>query len=201
MLEHCSHLSKGMVETVKRSGGWVQGWIVLPSYDHHVDAAHYLSCQSVSFIRDIKKFIKRVVVFQQVQYQIPYMAADGTLSVQQSRKQLQNQVALLLHTGKGNPPMGEPITMDLSIKRDLSWGMSRLNLDNHVTIENNHLRFYIHPGIMEEQSISYARDFYEWVNKFFSPVDGPTTECSFCMFSMPFYTLHMVHGACMDTGN
>jgi len=134
MLEHCSHLAKGMTETMKRSGGSVQGWIVLPSYDHHVDAAHYLSCQSVSFIRDIKKFIKRVVVFQQVQYQIPYMAADGTISIQQSRKQLQNQVALLLNTGKGNLPMGKPITMDLSIKRDLNWGMSRLNLESHVVL-------------------------------------------------------------------
>jgi hypothetical protein len=101
MLEHCGHLAKGMMDTVKRSGGSVGGWIVLPSYDHHINATNYLSCQSVPFIRDIKRYIKHVVMFSQVQFVIPCVKADGTLTTQMSRQQLQNQWHFTFTRDKG----------------------------------------------------------------------------------------------------
>ena len=178
MLQHCTFLGKGLADTITRSGGSVGGWIVLPSYDHHVDATNYLACQSVSFIRDIKRYIKQVVMFNQVSFQIPLVNADGTLAIQHSRKQLQNYVALYLHAGKGNPPMGEPITIDLGMKRDLSWGLGRLGLEATPETRNTHLRFAIHPSIIEVENVTSARDFYEYINNSFSPDEFTNTISS-----------------------
>ena len=86
MLQHCNYLGKGMADTIAQSGGSVGEWVVLPSYNHHIDATNYLACQSVSFIRGIKRYIKHVVMFNQVSFQIPLVNADGTLSTQQLRK-------------------------------------------------------------------------------------------------------------------
>ena len=75
--------------------------------------------------------------------------------------------------------MGDPITMDLSVTRDLNWGLSRLNLEGHTgEFEVNHLRFFIHPGIIQEQSITFVRDFYQWVYNFYSPVVAAATITS-----------------------
>ena len=178
MLQHCSFLGKGLADTVSRSGGSIGGWIVLPSYDHHVNASNYLACQSVSFIRDVKRYIKQVVVFNQVSFQIPLVHADGTLAVQHSRKQLQNYVALYLHAGKGNPPMGDPITIDLGTRRDLTWGLERLGLEDTPGTKDTHLRFAIHPGIVEVENITSSRDFYKYINNSFSPDELTNTISS-----------------------
>jgi len=179
MLQHCTFLGKGLADTISRSGGSVGGWIVLPCYDHHINAANYLACQSVSFIRDVKRYIKQVVMFNQVSFQIPLVQADGTLAVQHSRKQLQNYVALYLHMGKGNPPMGAPITIDLGVKRDLTWGLERLGLEATLdTRSTTHLRFAIHPGIIEVENITSTRDFYKYVNNSFSPDEFTNTISS-----------------------
>lgn len=106
MLEHCSLLSKGMSDTIAKSGGAVGGWVVLPSYDHHVNAENYLACQSVPLMRDLKRYIRHVVMFTQVSFQIPLVKADGKFEIQSSRKQLQNYIAIYNHAGKAGPAMG-----------------------------------------------------------------------------------------------
>ena len=115
-----------MSDTIAKSRGAVGGWVVLPSYDHHVNTENCLACQSVPFIRDLKRYTRHVVMFTQVSFQIPLVNADGTLDIQSSRKQ--NYVALYIHAGKWSPAMGTPLTIDLGAKKDLIWGLSRRNI-------------------------------------------------------------------------
>jgi hypothetical protein len=59
------------------------------------------------------------------------------------------------------------MTIQLNMKQDLAWGLGRLNLESKGSTENVHLRFSIHPAIIETEGITLVRDFYKYVNEYF----------------------------------